>query len=497
MIAFVSNNRNVRSTTVPVHYLNLSAFLSKHGIDNDIVEIKERSRFANKSVEYYDAFLLKKLAAKNYEYIGLSCYITDYNSTLKLAKKIKSRFPKTKIILGGPHVTLRPRDPFLSKAPISLVVIGEGEEPLLDLLKRKKTLSEISGICYKRDNKIKVNPPKCIHKDLSHIPLPAYDKIDMDFYMHPNNMGLRFMATSTIHIFTGLGCPFNCAFCANKSMYEARNSPKIIRYKTIDQVIAELRFLKNKYGLESFYIQDDTFTLNKERVTKICHRLIDENLDLLWGAETRVNLIDERLVAIMKKAGCYQLDFGVEAATQKVLDAVNKGITLKETQRAFNICRRHQVRSGANIMLNLPSEGEDDVAAIGKFLKKLKASVHYIALTVPFIGTEIYEKHVNPKLTLDEYKLFENPFLYGTIIDKRFRLAAHKLPLEKIIMKLRLRLVFPKTLLDFPLQKSYLRYLWKSKYKKEIFIEVINNFNNLAYNGFVFASSKFKTSLKK
>ncbi len=462
--------------TVPVHYLNMSSFLTAHGIENDIIEVKERSRFIDRPSEYYDNILINRIKKKPYKYIGLSCYTTDYNTTLKLIKKIKKALPDVKIIIGGPHVTLRPKDPFLSKAPVDVVIIGEGEYPLLNILKKKKSLHEIDGVCFKEKGKIIINKPQCLAKDLTHIPLPAYDKIDMDFYLRPDNMGIRFLVTSCIHIFTSLGCPFNCVFCANKGLYKAQNSSKIVRCKSVDQVINEIKFLKKKYGMEAFYIQDDTLTLDKKRVKEICRRLKKEKLNMLWGAETRVNLINEDLIVKMKYAGCRQLDFGVEAATQEALDRIKKKITIEETKKAFALCRKHGIRTGANIMLNIPGETERDVKEIKGYLKSLKADVYYIALTVPFIGTEAYDKYVKPRLTLKEYSLFENPFLYGTIIDKRFRLAKHNLPLEKIIAKMRVSLVLPKTILDFPLRMFYIKYLWKSKYKLAILYSMAKNF---------------------
>lgn len=486
MIALVSNNTNLNSTTVPVHYLNLSAFLTQNGIANDIIEIKEPPSLRPKPVDYYDGLVIDKLKRKDYEYVGLSCYTTDYNYTIALTRKIKQAFPNIKIILGGVHVTLRPQDPFLSRAPLDFVVIGEGEFPLLEILANKRPFEEIDGIAFLKDDKVMINKPRCLSKDLSHLPLPAYDKIDMDFYLRPNHMGIRFLITSTVHIFTGFGCPFSCVFCANTSLYKAQNSGKVVRYKSIDQVFNEINFLKQGYGMESFYIQDDTFTLNKKRVEEICNRLIDEKINLLWGAETRVDALDKELIKKMKKAGCRQLDFGVEVTTQAALDRMKKGTKIEDVHRAFAACRKHGVRTGANIMLNTPGETEEDIYNMRRFLKKLKADAYYIALTVPFLGTEIYDRYVHPKLKLEEYKLYENPYLYGAIKDERFRLTEHNLPLEKILMRLRVLFYIPKLFLDIPLKGYYIRYFCKSRYRLAILRQILTDFTTCLFKGMIF-----------
>jgi len=470
LITFVSNYRNSTSTTVPVHFLNMSAFLTSHDIPNGIVEIKEPSRKGIFSEQEYNTAVVKKLRERGCKYIGLSTYTTDYTFTGNLIRKIRHELPDATIILGGVHVTLRPQDPFTSGLPVDIVVLGEGEYPLLDIVRGELPLDEIKGICFLKDGALTRNEPRPLSEDLKHLPIPAYDKIDMDFYLRPRKAGIRYLVMSCVHIFTGFGCPFSCTFCASASLYKALGSQKVVRYKTIDQVLQEIRYLKEHYGVESLDILDDTFTLNRNRVLEFCQRYSDEGMRMPWAAETRANLVTEDLVRSMRECGCCQLDFGVEAATQEALDRIKKGITIEDTCRAFDICRREGMRTGANVLLNTNGETENDVKVMKGFLKKIRAEVYYMCLTVPFLGTEIYDTHVKPALTIDEYDLFANPYLYGTITDPRFRLSRHNLPIEKILIKLRMRFVMPKALVDIPLRTFYLKYVIGSRYKRQIIV---------------------------
>jgi len=490
MFAFVSGSKTVQSSVVPVHFLNLAAFIQAHGFDNDIIEIKESANNV-KPVDYYDNEIIERLKKKPYKYIGLSSYTTDFNANINLARKIKAAFPSTKIIMGGFHATLRPKDVFLINAPIDLVITGEGEYPLLEYL-QGKPIKEIQGVCYKENDEIVINPSRPLTKDMSHLPLPAYEKIDMDYYLSPTNYGIRFMVTSCIQIFTGFGCPYKCTFCASPGIYKAQGQALSVRYKTLDQVIDEINFLKDKYDLESLYFQDDTFTLYKNRTNDLMDRLLEEKIDLIWGAETRANCIDEELVRKMIQAGCVQLDFGVESATEEAMIRQKKGLTLKDLEIAFALCTKLKLRTAANFMLNTPGETEEDIKELPGFMKKIKAATYMIGLTVPFIGTDTFDEYVG-EMSIDEYKLYENPYLYGTIIDPRFKLSSHNLPVEKILFKLRLRFAFLGTLIDFPLKKFYLMYFFKSKYKKEIILAMLGNISRMVINGIKFG---FTTGLR-
>ncbi|MBF0345652.1 MAG: radical SAM protein [Nitrospirae bacterium] len=482
-IALVNGNKRIQTTVVPIYYLNMSAFLSSNGIDNDIIEIKEYSNKV-RPIDYYDNQLLKKIKQDDYEYIGISMFTNEYHYTMNLIKKIKETFPLVKIILGGVHPTLKPADCFISKAPVDIVVRGEGEYPLLEIL-QKNPLREIKGICFKEDGEIIQTDRRSLSNDLSYLPIPAYDKIDMEYYLYPTKWGLRFAVTSCIHFFTAFGCPFNCTFCATASIYKAQGGQRLVRYKSVDQVIEEIKFCKNKYDIESCYFQDDTFTINQKRAHDICSRLIDEKLHITWGAETRVNCIDDELIEKMKKSGCVQLDFGVEAATDTALKRMKKGTTIKQVEDAFDLCKRHGIRTGANFMLNTPGETQEDVEELGGFMRRIDATTYLMGLTVPFIGSDIFDKYVGD-LSIDEYKLYENPYLFGTIIDKRFKLSAHNLPVEKYLLRLRLRFWFKKFLVDFPMKKWYLIYLIKSKYKGVIFKVLVHNMLIVTYDSFEF-----------
>jgi len=133
------------------------------------------------------------------------------------------------------------------------------------------------------------------------------------------------------------------------------------RFRSAKNVVDELSLLKDKYKIDGFFILDDTFTINKVYVLNICEELKPRKIDLIWGCETRPNLVNKDLLAEMEKAGCIQIDFGVESGSQKVLDNLQKDITPSQSIKAFSICRELGIRTFANFMINNPEETWEDI----------------------------------------------------------------------------------------------------------------------------------------
>jgi len=491
MITFVTNNTRTKTHFIPIHYINMAAFLESRGVPCHIVELKSNklASMDGHALSQADGVLLDRIKKTNPRYVGLSGYTTEYSYLISLIKRIKEELPNVKVIIGGIHVTLRPRDLYASGAPVDLIVIGEGEFTLADIM-AGMPLEEIPGIAFLKNGELVINKPRPLSKDLSHIPLPAYEKLDMDYYLSPSQV-FRYVWSSGLHIFTSLGCPYSCTFCANPSLYKAQGAANLVRYKSVQQVIDDICHLKDRYGLEAFYFQDDTFTIKKDRVHTICDEIIGRKLNLLWATESRVNLLDDEMVTTMIRAGCRHIDLGVESGSQAALVRMKKGTKIEDVYNAFALLKRHGMRTGCNMLLDTPGETEKDVRLTQECMKKLKSTIYGTSLTVPFLGTEIYDRYVKPPLTIEEYKFYENPYLYSTIIDKRFRLSEHKLPIEEILIKVKMKYDYPRIFLDFPLKWYYLKYLLKSKYKFRILYCVFENLIYQLKNGFRFLISKF------
>lgn len=428
---------------VPFALLYLSSYLEANGVSTRIIDLKDMTRGFSRAprlTESYDRTVVNFIKESRPILVGLTCYTSEYNSVIKTARMIKEAVD-TFIVVGGVHPTLMPHDFLFEKSPVDFVIMGDGEMPLLRLVNSIKqddnSYKRIPGVGYFEIEENKVVTQGCnVELDLSKFPMPDYGKINMDFYTNPDIEHIRWLSIAGVSIFTSRGCPYNCEFCAVNFLKSLNRDAAKMRYRPIDQVIEEIEFLVKKYHIDGFYVLDDCFMVQEERTVEFCQKLIAKRLNLIWGCETRVNLIrNENLLKLMKSAGCIQMDFGVETGSPDMLKGVNKQVTVEQIKTAFQLCRRNGIRTFANILFNLPNETEEDVVLTHQLLSEIKPSVVGCGTTVPLLGSVLYEKYVFPKLTLQEYELY-NLNVYEKIVDERFKLAQHDLDFVSIVRRL-------------------------------------------------------------
>lgn len=456
-----------KSTIVPHWILWLAGHIEQQGYNVDVVDVKSNVNkdFSEREKERIFQETVEKAVGSKSPLIGLSAFTEDYSNVLKLAEEIKQR-SSAKIIVGGIHATVSPEDYFIKEdSPFDAAIVGNGEVPLTNLIESVKngtgSWEKIDGLVFRKGKDIVHTASQSVLPSLDNMPVHPYHKLDMDFYLQPQQFLLRSIYLSGIHIFTARGCPYNCTFCAN--------SRKKVRFRPLDSVIEELRFLKETYDIDGFYIHDDTFTIKSGRVIEFCERLMDLKYRFVWGMEGRVNQFPDTVFRALKKSGCIQIDFGVESGSQESLDRMKKGIKVTDTEEVFRRCHREKIRTYANILINTPEETEDDLKKTVDLMENIKATTYGICVTTPYPGTEIYRQYVKPPLKFEEYQLYSDGKTYVSIVDPRFRLAAHNLDIEELSTKLSRRFMLDRGWQIFSLHPSYLKALLKSRRKARYF----------------------------
>jgi len=468
-ICLISPPKRSNVQIIPIALIYLSAWLEKKGIDVEIIDIKSNlyKIFDKAEESRIIQEIIRRVSMNNPSFIGITCFTSEYNSVMRLAQAIRNNV-KVKIIIGGVHPTLRPEDFIYKNSPVDFVVIGEGEETLSELIHQTEDstyLKNIKGIAFLENGNICITPARRLIGVLDELPMPSYNKIDMNYYLKITRLVIRYLYTCGVHVLTSRGCPFQCTFCAAKNLWKDQGYK--VRYKPIKAVVDEIEYLKRNYNIDSFYIADDTFAMNQERAIEFCEQLLHRNIKVIWAMETRVNLVSDKLLKAIKGAGCIQVEFGVESGSQEALDRMKKGIKVEDTIRAFELCRKYRLRTFANLMLNTPGETEDDVRKTISLKKKIKASHAGVNLTAPIIGTDIYEQYVHPKLTKGEYHLFEDPHLYTKILDPRFKLTVHNLNLNRLYYVVNIY-NYLNSFLEITLNPRYLKSIIFSKKKWQI-----------------------------
>jgi len=467
VICLVSPTSRATSTVIPHSLLVLDSWLGGENIPSEIIDIKRNPYMMLRKRDEQAIIdeIIARLKISKPSYVGLTATTPEFLKVMELATKIKAQIG-SKIIIGGVHASIQPEDFLQQGSSVDFVVVGDGEETLVELLRmdmRGESLNNVAGLAFRDGKRILMTERRQPFKDLDKLSMLAYHKIDMSYYTKPYRGLIRPLLLRGVHIFTTRGCSYSCTFCANRA--------RVIRMRTVEKVLEEIGFLKNTYDIDGFYILDDTFCIEGQRVSDFTEKLQAMNLGLIWGAETRVNLINDRMLEGMRKSGCLQIDFGVESGSQIVLDRMKKGIKIEQIERAFALCHKNKIRTFANIMFNTPGETDRDVVETIKLLKRIKSSAYGINLTVPFPGTLIYEEYVKNRMTSDEYYLFEHPDIYSTIVDPRFRLAEHNMDLDLLYLRQRIRFEIFKSFMPFSLGRVYLRMLFTSRWKRQYFQE--------------------------
>lgn len=334
--------------------------------------------------------------------VGIQTYCSNIFKANKVAAGIKNVID-TKIVFGGAHATLNPKET-VSDKNVDFVICGEGEEALVRLLDaiQLSEYSRVPSLVYKEKGEIISNKPSAFIKDIDNIPFPARQLLPMDKYHSSANLrGKR-----TLNIMTSRGCPFRCAFCAGSLIFG-----KTHRYNSTKRVIEEIKLLIKDYNIDSLQFYDETFTVNKNRVIEMCEAMISEKLRITWSCFTRVNLVSGEILEKMKEAGCYLIFYGLESGVQRLLDLMDKGITLDDSKRAIELTHKAGIETWASFILGYPSETIEDSNKTIEFAINVNPTFVQFTYATPFPGTKLYEmaaKEGNLEMDWQNFLSWEN-----------------------------------------------------------------------------------------
>jgi radical SAM superfamily enzyme YgiQ (UPF0313 family) len=249
--------------------------------------------------------------------------------------------------------------------------------------------AKVKGISFKKAKKIITTPNRKTLADVDSLPFPAYHLLDT---LEPYSSSTQ--DDDYTAVLSSRGCPFKCTFCAYG------NEP--CRFRSPENVVAELEYLKEKHGMKSFLFFDDTFTLQKRRAIRICELMIDKGLSLDWTTCTRVNLIDREILDLMKRSGCHEIAFGIESGSPTVLRNVKKGVTTDDMRKAAMLCKEAGILFSALVIIGLPGETKDTIQESVDLMKEIDPFYTQFTFAVPFPNTEMYSYYKENDLILTD-----------------------------------------------------------------------------------------------
>lgn len=327
------------------------------------------------------------LKENHFEIIGVQILTPMYIRAQEILKIIKRVSPESRIVCGGAHVTIMPESTMKENIEIDYGIIGDGEETMaefVDAITNNKPLEHIKGIIYRASNgELKRTPARDFKDNLDEFPLPARHLLPMDKYKPSVTYYRRLPSYIMI---TSRGCPYQCSYCC-------RIAGKKFRSHSLQRVFDEIDILINKYHAKEIIFRDDSFTLNNKFVVELCNEMIKNGYHkrIKWTCMTRVNLVTYDLLRLMKKAGCWSIHYGVESGNQRLLDIINKGITLEDSKNALNWTRKAGIETKAFFMLGLPTETKGESIKTINFAKEIDPDWAQFTITTPYPGTELYE----------------------------------------------------------------------------------------------------------
>ena len=321
------------------------------------------------------------------EVVGISCMTPHFASALQVARITKEVFTDSKVILGGQHPTLLPDKVIINKN-IDFVIRGEGERTIVELCRvlaqNDDHFERIDGLSFKTKNgMVHHNKNRALIQNLDEFVFPLRTDLVFPKAFLPPDLGT---------VITSRGCPFECTFCSAKSMWT-----RMVRFRTIENIIKELRQLVDNHNLKEMFFWDDTLTANRKHITGLCKKIIDEKLGINWGCNTRIDLIDDELLELMKEAGCSRIDFGIESGSEPILQQIKKGINLKQINRGLRLINDKNIFPTAFFMIGLPDETEEDIQKTFQLMQNIDATVNCSIFT-PYPGTELFKQMEHLKM---------------------------------------------------------------------------------------------------
>jgi len=328
-----------------------------------------------------------QVAALAPDHVGISATTISVHNAAHIAARLKALRPGVVITIGGPHVSALPKRTLETFAGLDYGVIGEGERVYPELIARLAGAGDprdLPGLVWREGGEVKSNPraPFLDGDELDRLPEPAWDLVPgFPLNFQPNVFNYR--ATPVASVIASRGCPFSCTFC------DRSTSGRRGRFHSVDYVVAMCRRLEQA-GVRHILFYDDLFTVNRRRVIELCERFVAEGFRFTWSCNSHPNLLGEAELRLMRRAGCWQIAYGIESGSQRILDVVKHEVRIPRMLETLRRTRAAGIRTKGLLMMAHPTEGEDSLEETVRFLREAPLDLVQITKFTPYPGTPSY-----------------------------------------------------------------------------------------------------------
>ncbi len=373
-ITLVNSGLLMKGISVPIGPLIIAAALQEEGYKVDFRDYQGKD--LNKR---FDPKTFKEFCKSDSKILGISATCNSMPLVLGAIELIKEEDPDKIIILGGPGPSDLVRE-ILKGFPADFIVIGEGEKTIIELInaiKKGEDYSYVKGIAYKKDRDVVINPLRERIIDISKIPHPAYNLINLNEY------------DSVATVITSRGCPFNCKFCSANSIWNRK-----MTYRDIDDIVSEVKYLSKYSDVIAF--ADDTFVLDKKRAKDIIYAIRAEGINLPWACNAKITLMDKEWFSFMEKTNCIQVFYGIEAGSDKILERIGKGHTVEQARKVIAETAGYISNVRTSYIWGYPFETIDDFYDLVQMLyqdMQIPNVYSQMSLLSPLPSSDLYKEY--------------------------------------------------------------------------------------------------------
>ncbi len=331
--------------------------------------------------------------------VGISCAFSAHaEDAHETAAWVKQMNPKILVVFGGAHATAC-ASLVLRDKNVDVVVLGEGEMTLLDLVKKVeqgKGIGAVLGTVQRVGRKIKANPRREYVADLDSLPDVAWHLLPMNVYLKKQGKTREFSKRKPrTNIVTSRGCPGNCVFCSIHAIWGHQWRPR-----SPERVVAEMEMLIKQYGVREFYVLDDNVSLKKDRIAKICDLMLKRSLNVSWAAPNGVALwtLDKEVLRKMKRSGFYRITFGIESGCPKTLKFIRKPMFLDKARAMIKTANDIGLWTHSTFIIGFPEETRPEIEETISWT--IKSDLDFVSyyIATPYPGTDLHQEFVRHHL---------------------------------------------------------------------------------------------------
>ncbi len=339
----------------------------------------------------------ERILRKRPAVVGITATTLSIANASKVAESIKSEAADIATVIGGPHISAAAEATLTRYHGFDYGVIGEGEVTAVDLvntIKNKGDIKSVNGIIYRNGGGFCRTAVREVIKELDTLPMPAWNLLPN--YPH-SYKPLEIAMSNKLQgsIITSRGCPYDCSYCP-KSVFG-----RSVRKHTIGMVMEMIREQYHKYNVRDLEIYDDVLILSRDRILELCRQLIAEKLDLAWSCNSTIGAVDKETLALMKKAGCWKIAFGIESGDPKILKLMNKHLDLDKAREVLRASKEAGLINRGYFIIGFPTETRESIKKTVDFARRADLDIVQFNSFTPLPGSPVYD-------TIGQYGKFED-----------------------------------------------------------------------------------------